>query len=354
MFRNTLAFDDVLLVPKRSDIESRKEIDTSSTMGNTTLALPVLSSPMDTVTETRMTTAMDSAGGMGIVHRYNTTKEQCSLVRDAVKSGAKNVGAAVGVTGDYVERALALHGSGARNICIDVAHGHHSNVETAIKKLKDVFAESATIIAGNVATPEGYYDLSSWGADAVRVGIGGGSICSTRIQTGHGVPTLWSVLGCAMERDVIQRGIREDTDGVTPAAIIADGGIKTAGDIVKALAAGANFVMLGSMLAGTTETPGSLMQSTTGKSFKSYRGMASREAQEEWKGVANSLEGVATTVPYKGPVELVLSDIAQNIRSGLSYTGARNIGELQLNREFVIQTSASQVESSTHIMNRNL
>tara|TARA_R100001509_G_scaffold143548_1_gene99363 strand:+ start:715 stop:1779 length:1065 start_codon:yes stop_codon:yes gene_type:complete len=354
MFRNTLAFDDVLLVPKRSDIESRREIETLSSMGQTTLSLPVLSSPMDTVTEARMASAMSKAGGMGIVHRYNSLKEQCAIVRDAVKSGAANIGAAVGVTGDYVERALALHGSGAKNICIDVAHGHHSNVETAIKRLKDVFSDTVTVIAGNVATPEGYYDLSSWGADAVRVGIGGGSICSTRIQTGHGVPTLWSVLGCAMERDVIRHGVREDTEGIVPAAIIADGGVKTAGDIVKALAAGADFVMLGSMLAGTTETPGSLMQSTSGKSFKSYRGMASREAQEEWKGVANSLEGVATTVPYKGPVDLVLSDISQNIRSGLSYTGARNIRELQLNREFIIQTSASQVESSTHIMNRDL
>ena len=277
-----------------------------------------------------------------------------TLVSDAVQSGATNIGAAVGVTDDFTERAIALHSNGAKVICIDVAHGHHSNVESAIKRLKDIFADTVTLIAGNVATPEGYYDLSSWGADAVRVGIGGGSICSTRIQTGHGVPTLWSVLGCAMERDVILKGLREDTEHISPAAIIADGGIKTAGDIVKALAAGSDFVMLGSMLAGTTETPGVLMQSTSGKSFKSYRGMASREAQEDWKGSANSLEGVATTVPYKGPVELVLTDLKQNIRSGLSYTGARNIRELQLNREFVIQTSASQVESSTHIMNRSV
>ena len=352
MFRNTLAFDDVLLVPKRSDIESRKEISTKSTMGNLTLGLPVISSPMDTITEEDMTVALDAAGGLGVIHRYNTIDEQCRIVNESVKSGAKNVAAAVGVTKDFASRASALHKSGAKTICIDVAHGHHSNVESAIKELKDAFGDTVTIIAGNVATPEGYYDLSLWGADAVRVGIGGGSICSTRVQTGHGVPTLWSVMGCAMERDALVKGLREDAN-FTPAAIIADGGIKTAGDIVKALAAGANFVMLGSMLAGTSETPGSLMQSTSGKHFKSYRGMASREAQEDWKGTANSLEGVATTVPYKGPVNFILSDLIQNIRSGLSYTGARSIRELQLNKEFIIQTSASQVESSTHIMNKD-
>jgi IMP dehydrogenase len=264
----------------------------------------------------------------------------------------KPVGAAVGVSGEFKQRAASLYDAGARVLCIDVAHGHHSNVERTIKTLKDTLGDSVTLIAGNVATAEGYYDLSLWGADAVRVGIGGGSICSTRTQTGHGVPTFWSVLGCAMERSAILKDDRRDDYKIKPAAIIADGGIKNSGDIVKALAAGSDFVILGSMLAGTTESPGALMQTTNGKSYKTYRGMASREAQEDWRGHASSLEGVATTVPYKGPVDLILRDLTQNIRSGLSYTGVKNIMDLQLNKEFIIQTSAAQIESSTHIMNR--
>jgi IMP dehydrogenase len=352
MFNDTLSFDDVLLVPQKSDIESRKEIDIGSELDGHKFALPVISSPMDTVTEGAMLTAMHEAGGFGIVHRYNSIEEQVEVIQNAAESGITALSAAIGVTGDFRDRAEALVATGARILCIDVAHGHHTNVERALKTLKDKFGDDVKLIAGNVATDEGYVDLCRWGADAVRVGIGGGSICSTRIQTGHGLSTFQTVIACNMARTAavspFHASSRYDFD---PKPIIADGGIKTSGDIVKAMAVGADFVILGSMLAGTAEAPGSVFTNSSGKSFKAYRGMASREAQEAWKGSANSLEGVSTTIPYKGPVGLVLEDIAQNVRSGFSYSGARSKEELREKSQFVLQTSGSQVESGVHILN---
>jgi IMP dehydrogenase len=194
------------------------------------------------------------------------------------------------------------------------------------------------IMAGNVATLEAFNALALWGADSIRVGIGGGSICSTRLVTGHGVPTFQSVMDCA----------KSEFD----AKIIADGGLKTSGDIVKALAAGADFVMLGSMLAGTDETPGEVMTNNRGTSYKVYRGMASRSAQDSWRNKSSSPEGIATTVGYKGPVSDILSDIVGGIRSGFSYSGARNLTELHAKATFVQQTAAGQAESNTHILTR--
>jgi len=332
MFKESLSFDDVLLLPKKSDINSRSEISLSSSIAGKKYELPIISSPMDTVTESVMAITMSEKGGLGIVHRYCSIEDQCKMLTPGIATAA-----AVGVSGDFKERVAKLRESGLTTVCVDVAHGHHSMTEAALKYLRDTYGEEIAIIAGNVATPEGFKDLSDWGADAVRVGIGGGSICSTRIQTGHGMPTFQSVLDC---RDV-------DSD----ASIIADGGIKKAGDMVKALAAGADFVMLGSMLAGTDETPGQVFVSAENKKYKVYRGMASVEAQVAWRGEARSLEGVSTTIPYKGPVWNILTEIEQNIRSGFSYTGARNMKEMQMRAEFIRQTNASMVESSTHILN---
>lgn len=329
MKRKTNSFDDVLLVPQHSDIESRSEIDLSRQLGNRRFEIPIITSPMDTVTELKMATAFGALGGLAVTHRY------CDMV-DQSKMTPTGAAAAIGVTGDYMERIqFLMSDSRIDTFCLDVAHGHHVLVERALKSIRDKWGNDVNIIAGNVATPKGYLALSEWGADAVRVGIGGGSICSTRIQTGHGVPTFESVLTCSYE------------DG---AAIIADGGIKTAGDIVKALAAGADFVMLGSMLAGTDESPGDVFVTNSGKSFKVYRGMASKEAQRDWRGEARSLEGISTTIPVKGSVISVVGELLQNIRSGLSYTGARNITQLQAKAEFIVQSSASQIESSTHIL----
>ena len=344
MFKEAVCFDDVLLVPQRSDIATRDEIRLTTKLGDKKFRLPIISSPMDTVTEARMAIAMFSHGGLGVIHRYNTMKEQCKIVRDVTQrfeetgdANINNVAAAIGTSIDFKERANSLYECGARIICIDVAHGHHELVESATKALKDSFGDAVTVIAGNVATAEAFKDLSDWGADAVRIGIGGGSICSTRIQTGHGVPTLQSVLDC-----------RDASD----AAIIADGGIKTAGDIVKSLAAGADMVMLGSMLAGTKEAPGDVFQSNDNKRYKVYRGMASTEAQIAWRGMAKSLEGISTTIPYKGEVEHILHKMERNIKSGLSYTGARSLKELRAKARFIKQTSAGLSESRTHILNK--
>jgi len=332
--RSSLSFDDVLLEPKYSDIESRGQIDIGNHLSETTyLELPVISSPMDTVTEDEMSWTMYDEGGLGVIHRYNTIEEQIALVRKRKAF----VAAAIGVTGEYEERASALFDAGVRYLCLDVAHGHHILVKNALKTLRDVFGSEVHLMAGNVATLEAFNDLADWGADSIRVGIGGGSICSTRINTGHGVPTFQSIHDCSYS----------DRD----AKLIADGGIKSSGDIVKALAAGADFVMLGSMLAGTDESPGEIFTSGN-KKYKVYRGMASRSAQMDWRGQSSSPEGISTTISYKGPVADILRDIAGNVKSGFSYTGARELREFQSKATFLLQTSAGQYESSTHILRR--
>jgi IMP dehydrogenase len=244
--------------------------------------------------------------------------------------------AAVGVTGDYQERASSLVDVGVSTLCLDVAHGHHILMKNALEYLRARFGKSITIIAGNVCTLQGVNDLADWGADAVRANIGGGSICSTRIVTGHGLPGLQTIFDCARtDRDV---------------AIIADGGIKTSGDIVKALAAGADFVMCGSLLAGTQESPGNIITMPDGSRMKEYRGMASKDAQMNWRNKSSTPEGVASYIPYKGTVDDILLDLEGGLRSGLSYSGARTIQELQSNAEWSQQTSAGTVESGTHIL----
>ena len=335
----TVSFDDVLLIPNYSDIESRSEVDIGNNLGPYNYKIPIISSPMDTVTEENMSRAMASSGGLGIIHRYNDIDDQQRMIESMYNEVADaSLAVAVGITGDYLERAAAVVASGARVLCVDVAHGHHILMKRALKELRYKFGENIHIMAGNVATLEAFNDLADWGADSVKVGIGGGSICSTRIQTGHGMPTLQSVLECA----------KSDRD----TKLIADGGIKTSGDIVKALAAGADVVMLGSLLGGTDESPGEVFTSLEGKKYKAYRGMASREAQIDWRGSVGSLEGIATTIPYKGPVGKILADLTQGIRSGFSYSGARNMIEFHAKAKFIEQTSASQIESSTHILRK--
>jgi IMP dehydrogenase len=331
--QKTYSYDDVLLVPKYSEVESRSQVSLDSKLGaDLTFRTPIIASPMDTVSGLEMALALSRLGGVAVIHRYNSIEEQAAIVRQ-VKNAGERVGAAVGSTGDYMERVTALYNAGVDFICIDVAHGHHINVFRAIRNIRDSYGPSIHIMAGNVATSEAFEALQAWGADSIRVGIGGGSICSTRIQTGHGVPNLSAIMDCA----TVAR----------KATLIADGGIKNAGDVVKALAAGADFVMLGSLLAGTDEAPGEMVDGR-----KVYRGMASREAQQDWRGKSSAPEGIATTVQYKGPVEPIFNDLVGNVKSGLSYTGAVNIGGLQARSEFILQTSAGQSESSTHILNR--
>ena len=336
--KEALTYDDVLLVPQYSDIRSRNEVRVDSTLrgrGPTTrLNLPIIASPMDTISESDMAIAMWNAGGFAIVHRYNTIEDQVKIVDDVIYAGA-NAGAAIGTSGDYLDRATALYDAGVRILCVDVAHGHHILMKEALHELREVFGDAVHIMAGNVATLEGYNDLVEWGADSVRCNIGGGSICSTRIQTGHGLPGLQTIFDCAV------------SDRSAP--IVADGGLRNSGDIVKALAAGADFVMLGSLLAGADETPGDVINTPTGK-VKAYRGMASADAQVDWRGRTSSLEGIATTVSCKGPVDDIIGELVRGIRSGLSYSGARSIPDLQAKAKFVRQTPSGQAESSTHIL----
>lgn len=340
IMNEALSFDDVLLVPQHSDIESRRSVDISNVMSkDIILGLPVISSPMDTVTGTKMARAMYTAGGMGILHRYNTISEQSSMVCSILEENENiPVAAAAGVTGDYLERCYALRESGAKVICLDVAHGHHNMMERALKSIKDQLGD-IHIMAGNVATLEGFNALASWGADSVRVGIGGGSICSTRLVSGHGIPTFESVFQCAQT--------------TYNCKIIADGGIKTTGDMVKAFAAGADFVMIGSMLAGTRETPGDVFKNAEGKSYKVYRGMASSNAQKSWRGKSSTPEGISTTIPFKGEVSLILDDLRGGIQSGFSYSGANNFQEFWTKSKFIRQTAAGQNESFTHILRRD-
>jgi len=335
----SLSFDDVILVPQYSDIRSRSEIDMSVKLtDDLVLTLPIISSPMNTVTETNMANAIHRLGGLGVLHRYNTIEYQSKLL-SYVEVQEKRA-AAIGVTGDYQERLTALVEQGLRIVCLDIAHGDHILMEEAIQWVKLTFPQ-LYIIAGNVATAAGFERLSRAGANAIRVSIGSGSICTTRIQTGHGRPTLEALIQIAK--------YKEETGDT--ALIVADGGIKNAGDIVKCLAAGADLVMLGSLLAGTYESPGRVVKTAQG-SFKRYAGMASKEAQLKGRGHYNSIEGIATLVKFKGNVAFTIADLQKNIASGMSYSGARTIKELQELAIFQIQSMASHIEGMPHILTR--
>lgn len=336
-----LTYDDVLLVPQYSTIESRTQIDLSVPFEpNFNLSIPIVSSPMDTITGANMAAMMFRMGGLGIIHRYNTIEKQANLVRQAMKSGGFLCGAAVGVTGDYLERTKELVAAGASVICIDVAHGHHKLMKDALDNIKSWAPDYLHVMAGNVATREGFDALAQWGADSVRCNVGGGSICTTRIQTGHGVPGLHTIFECAQSQYA------------GTVLIIADGGIKNSGDCVKALAAGADLVMCGSLLSGTDETPGSVFEDKDGTLRKNFRGMASKEAQKDWRGKFSSLEGVATSVPCRGPVAEIIYELEQGIRSGCSYSGVTNLDELKQKAKFIIQSPSAQKESSAHIFGR--
>jgi len=338
--RKVLSYDDVLLVPKYSDVTSRSDVDITTELDKViTLDLPIIGAPMDTVVGTDMAIALSHMGTFGVLHRCCPIGEQAAMVEEVVAAslGEHPIAAAIGATGDFLERADELIGAGAEVLCIDVAHGHHQLVKRAIGVMRGRFSGDIHIMAGNVATSEAYEDLSNWGADSIRVGVGGGAACSTRTRTGHGLPVLDSIMQCAKS--------------AASAMLIADGGIRGSGDIVKAIAAGADLVMVGSLLAGTDESPGSVItDERTGFKRKVYRGMASSDAQNSWRNKISVVEGVSTTVPYKGSVVDVMEDIAGGLRSGLSYSGCQNLNQLRLTATFVNQTSAGLAESKPHIL----
>lgn len=471
-FREGLTFDDVLLVPKFSNITSRSQTNIETKLSkNISLNIPLISANMDTVTESAMAVAMARQGGLGVIHRFLTIKEEADevlkvkrsgsvmienpyfinseqtirnaieymkekgvsgllvsdsdtilagiltrrdvmfesksnqLVKDVMtrdvitakpgisldeakeilrknrieklplvdeankikglittkditnrenfplaskdKKGRPLVGAAVGVKGDFMERTEALLEAGADVIVVDIAHGHSENAVNTVSHIKKAFPE-CELIAGNVATADGTEDLIKAGVDAVKVGVGSGSICITRVITGSGVPQLTAVIDCA------KVGRKHDIP------IISDGGIRNSGDLTKALAAGASSVMVGSILGGTDESPGSFM-SKNGKRFKIYRGMASFYASLGRKSKENGnisieddeindyvAEGVEAMVPYKGSVTDILKQLTGGVRSGLSYCGAHTIKQMQENAEFIKMSGAGFAESQPH------
>lgn len=346
--KESLCYDDVLLLPQYSTIKSRfTDVDLSVTLDKKrgiTLKLPIISSPMDTITEDVMAITLADIGGLGIIHRYNTIEKQVSLLNNVlVDNKDRLVACAIGISGDYLERAEKLVKEGCRILCLDVAHGHCEQMKIALETLRVLYPD-VHLMAGNIATYSGGCDLQRWGADSIRCGVGSGSICSTRIQTGHGQQVLQTIMDCATHYPCCLN---------VEVPLIADGGIKNSGDMAKALAAGASFAMIGSLFAGTTETPGEIILDKSDKKRKLYRGMASKEAQLEWRGRAASLEGVSTTVPYKGSVLEILSNIDTNLRSAFSYSGAHNINEFWEKSIFVKQTAGGYNESYTHILNRN-
>ena len=356
-----LTFDDVLLIPAESHVLPN-EVDLSTQLAdNIKLNIPLISAGMDTVTEGAMAIAMALQGGLGVVHKNMSIQAQASEVANVksvvVPSNATKAAvddqnrllcaAAVGVTSDTFERAEALLEAGADAIVIDTAHGHSAGVLRKIKEFREHFPKQ-TLIAGNMATGDATRALFDAGVDVVKVGIGPGSICTTRIVAGVGVPQITAIYDAASAAREYHK------------PIIADGGIKYSGDVVKALAAGGNAVMLGSMLSGTTEAPGDIFEDN-GKKYKRYRGMGSVGAMAQAHGSsdryfqggvneANKLvpEGIEARVEYKGDVSDVVFQIDGGLRSGMGYCGAANISELIEKAQFVQITNAGLRESHPH------
>lgn len=333
-------FDDILLVPQHSDITSRKSVDLSTGIGlnvkSIVMRTPVIAAPMDTVCEENMAYSMRKLGGLGIIHRYMSIDKMREMLSFIMHTDPVVIGVAVGARGDYLERAFAAVMEGAKVILIDTANGHSQYAIDAVKAIRRNIGNTIHIMAGNVSTYDGFIRLQDAGADSIRVGIGGGAVCTTRIVSGHGIPTLASIID-----------VRERIPYGTGASIVADGGIRNSGDAVKAFAAGADAVMLGSFLAGTDESPGKIY-SKDGEHFKIFRGMASAEAQLDSNGKVSVAEGVETTVEYKGSLSTLIEDFRGGLGSGLSYSGVNNLKELYENAMYIPVSQASVGESIPH------
>ncbi|OGR68019.1 MAG: guanosine monophosphate reductase [Elusimicrobia bacterium GWC2_61_19] len=354
--RSGLTFDDVLLLPAKSSVLPGETGVRARLTAKITLNIPLISAAMDTVTGSTLAIAMAREGGIGIIHRAMPAHLQALEVARVKKADAKKypnackdkagrlrVGAAIGAGSDAVERAAELVAAGADVIALDTAHGHSAAVLKTLKAVKRRF--KVEVIAGNVATYQGALDLVKAGADAIKVGIGPGSICTTRIISGVGVPQLTAIKDCA--RAAARRRI----------PVIADGGIKFSGDITKAVAAGASCVMLGTLLAGTDEAPGDVIV-LQGRKYKSYRGMGSVGAMEAGskdrygqQGVEKRKlvpEGVEGRVPYKGAVAGILHQLTGGLRAGLGYCGCKDLAQLAKKARFIRISNAGLRESHVH------
>lgn len=353
----TYTFDDVQIIPQYSEVASRSSCDTSTLFTeNYHIDIPLIASPMASICEYDMAFKMWALGGVGIIHRFNTIDEQVEMVSklksdiNSICSKTKEttyrytnpvIAAAIGAKEQDIYRARALVESGVNVIVIDIAHGHHLSTRHTLEELK-MLRESLNmefdVIAGNIATAKAVEDLEYWGANALRVGIGGGSVCETRIRTGVGIPQI----SCLYETS---------TTANTP--IISCGGTRYPGDVAKALSAGASSVILGSMIAGTDETPGEFLYfGSYGKRqrMKIYHGSASDVQKTMSSSTLENIEGTATTVPNKGPVEKVVNEIMDGVRSAMSYVGATTIDELYINSNFVEVTTNGLREAMPHLL----
>ncbi|MFW6017821.1 MAG: guanosine monophosphate reductase [Halapricum sp.] len=338
--RTGLSYGDALLVPQRSPVASRNDVDLSTQLTpSLELKTPLLSAPMDTVTEAETAIALSRSGGFGTIHRFMTVDEQVAAVEGVLEAGER-CGAAVGIAEDTVARADAVLDAGASLVMVDVAHGHLERTLDAVTDLREAFPD-AEIAAGNVATKQGVRDLAAAGADAVKVGIGPGSHCTTRRVAGAGVPQLTAVDDCA------------DAAEPLDVTLIADGGIRTSGDAVKALMAGADTVMMGSLFAGTEEAPPEIVE-VDGTRYKRSRGMATTAANENRSdkdtdtAAPDADEGVEALTEYKGPLADVVEEFAAGMRSGLSYVGGHTIEQARDRAEFIRVAPSAQGLEGAH------
>jgi IMP dehydrogenase len=336
-----LTFDDVLLMPRHSEMNSRLAPQlTTRVTKNFNLKTPIISANMDTVTESMMALKMADLGGLGILHRFMSPLDQVNqvkIIRDKIRALGLPIAASIGVKEEGMRRADMLADAGVDIFTIDIAHGDSVMMFETLDYVKKKYPK-IDVIAGNTAMPDGVKGMIEHGADAVKVGIGPGSMCTTRIITGCGVPQLTAIAMCVLEAQ--KHNI----------PVIADGGIKTSGDIVKAFAAGAQTVMLGSMLSGCLETPGEIEGGR-----KRYRGMASKDAQISWRGElpqGMAAEGEARWVNCKGSVENIVLELCGGIRSGMTYLNAMTLFDIHKNARFMEMTASGMMESKPHGLNQ--
>ena len=344
LIKEAFTFDDVLLVPRYSSVlpaETNLDIQLGN---NINLKIPFLSSAMDTVTESNMAIAIAQKGGIGIIHRNFATYEQVKEIKK-VKNKKLIVGAAIGTSNEDLIRAKFILDAGVDLIVVDTAHGHSEKVIQTLNKLKKI-VNKVPICVGNIASGKAALKLYNEGADILKVGIGPGSICTTRMIAGIGVPQITAVM--EVKKSMKNKKIK----------IISDGGIKFSGDIIKALAAGADAIMMGSIFAGTDESPGKKFKYKN-KFYKFYRGMGSigamsegssnRYFQKKYKDKSKFVpEGVEARVPYKGAVGEILYQLQGGLRASMGYIGAKMINEVQKKAKFIKITKAGFYESMVH------
>lgn len=350
-FRECFTFDDVQLKDMYSEVVHRADCDVATVFTkHYRISCPIVSSPMDTVTGSKMALTLDSLGGVGVIHRFgnNTVEMLKRFLNDAherrlaldILDPPLVAAVAVGATDDYLVRADELLKSGANVLVVDVAKGNSLVTQNAICRLRKL-GSSFDIVAGNVATREGARNLCEWGVDAIRVGIGNGSVCETRLRTGVGTPQVTAIMDCA------------DVASEYGVPVIADGGIRWPGDVAKAIAAGADTVMIGRLFAGTDESPGEIIKLGEWgkeKKYKKYRGSASRSAKLDRGEKDSNVEGTDKLEPYKGPVGDIVRDIIDGLKSSMSYVGALNIAAFKEKAVFQRVTPSGIREAYPHAL----